>query len=53
MLPYTVPDWVMQKMQDEIFPNFPGAISSGSGGGYIIVAAEHEIEGAIKVKVRY
>ena len=43
----------MQKMQDEIFPNFPGAIGSGSGGGYIIVASELEIEGAIKVKVRY
>ena len=53
MLPYTVPDWVMQKMQDEIYPNYPGAISSGSGGGYIVVGSEEEIEGAIKVKVRY
>lgn len=53
MLPYTVPDWVMNEMETNWFPYFPGAITSGSGGGYIIVASEVEIPGAMKIKVKY
>jgi len=53
ILPLTVPDWVMNEMETKYFPNYPGAITSGSGGGYVIVASEKEIEGAIRIKVRY
>jgi cytidyltransferase-like protein len=53
MLPYTVPDWVFEEMETKWFPNYPGAITSGSGGGYIIVASETEIPGAMKIKVKY
>jgi hypothetical protein len=40
-------------METKYFPNYPGAITSGSGGGYIIVVSEKEVEGAIKINVRY
>ncbi len=53
MLPYTVPEWVSEEMETNWFPNYPGAIPSGSGGGYIIVASENEIPGAMKIKVKY
>jgi cytidyltransferase-like protein len=53
ILPYTVPDWVMKEMETLYFPNYPGAITSGSGGGYVIVASEKDIEGAVKIKIRY
>lgn len=53
ILPLTVPEWVMKEMETKYFPNYPGAITSGSGGGYIIVASEKEIEGAIKIRVRW
>ena len=53
MLPYTVPDWVMNEMEKKYFPNYPGAITSGSGGGYALVASEKEIEGAFRIKVKY
>jgi cytidyltransferase-like protein len=53
ILPFTVPDWVMSEMETKYFPNYPGAITSGSGGGYVIIVSEKEIEGAIKIKVRY
>ena len=53
MLPLTVPDWVLREMESKYLHNYPGAITSGSGGGYVIVASEKEIEGAIKIKVRY
>jgi cytidyltransferase-like protein len=53
ILPLTVPGWVMKELETKYFPNFPGAITSGSGGGYVIVASEKEVEGAIKIKVRY
>lgn len=53
ILPLTVPDWVMNEMETKYFPNYPGAITSGSGGGYVIVASEKKIEGAIKIKVRW
>jgi len=53
ILPLTVPDWVMNEMETKYFPNYPGAITSGSGGGYVVVVSEKPVEGAIKIKVRY
>jgi cytidyltransferase-like protein len=53
MLPYTVPDWVLSEMETNWFPGYPGAITSGSGGGYVIVASEKAIPGAMKIKVKY
>lgn len=53
MLPNTVPDWVLEELERNWFPFYPGAITSGSGGGYIIVASEREIPGALKIKVKY
>ena len=51
ILPYTVPDWVMHEMESKYFPNYPGAITSGSGGGYAVIASEKDIEGALRIKV--
>jgi len=53
MLPYTVPDWVMEEMQNNYFPKYSGAITSGSGGGYVVFPSEEEVEGTIKVKIRF
>lgn len=53
MLPYAIPDWVMEEMEKNYFPNYPGAITSGCGGGYVLVASEKEVEGAIKIKVKF
>ncbi len=53
ILPFTVPDWVMEEMQNNYFSNYSGAITSGSGGGYVVFPSEENIEGAIKVKIRY
>jgi cytidyltransferase-like protein len=53
ILPLTVPDWVMTELETKYFPYYPGAITSGSGGGYIIVASEKEVDGAIRIRIRY
>jgi cytidyltransferase-like protein len=53
ILPLTVPDWIMKELETKYFPNYPGAVTSGCGGGYVIVVSEREVEGAIKIKVRY
>ena len=53
ILPLTVPDFVMREMETKYLNNYPGAITSGAGGGYVIVASEKEIKGAVKIKVRY
>ena len=53
MLPFTVPDWVLQEMETNYFPYYPGAITSGSGGGYVMVASETEIPRALKIKVKF
>jgi hypothetical protein len=53
ILPLTVPDWVMKEMETKYFPNYRGAITSGSGGGYVIVVSETDVCGAIKIRVRY
>lgn len=53
MLPYTVPEWVYEELKTNWFPNYPGAITSGSGGGYVIIASDKEIPGALRIKVKY
>ena len=53
ILPLTVPDLVMKELETKYFTEYPGAITSGSGGGYIIVASDKEVQGAIKIRVRY
>jgi len=53
MLPHTVPDWVMKEMQNNYFPKYSGAITSGSGGGYIVFPSERKMEGTLKIKIRY
>lgn len=53
MLPYTTPDWVMEEMQNHYFKKYSGAITSGSGGGYVVFPSEEEVEGTLRVKVRY
>jgi cytidyltransferase-like protein len=53
ILPLTVPDDIFREMEINYFSNYPGAITSGCGGGYVIVASEKEVEGSIKIKVRY
>ncbi|HRX12078.1 MAG TPA: adenylyltransferase/cytidyltransferase family protein [Draconibacterium sp.] len=53
MLPYTVPEWVMEEMKTNYFTKYSGAITSGSGGGYIVFPSEEEIEGTIKIKIKY
>ena len=52
MLPNTVPDHIMNEMAQYI-SNYPGAITSGSGGGYAVVVSEKNIKGAIRIKVKY
>jgi cytidyltransferase-like protein len=53
MLPYTIPDYVDEEMRINYFEKYLGAITSGSGGGYIVAASEKEIPGAIKIKIRF
>jgi cytidyltransferase-like protein len=53
ILPLTVPDCILKEMESKYLPRYSGAITSGSGGGYIVVASEKEIPGAIKIKIRY
>jgi hypothetical protein len=52
ILPLTVPDWIMTEMETKYFPEYPGAITSGSGGGYVIVVSEKEVDGAVKIRIR-
>ncbi len=53
ILPYTVPDSIMNEIETKYFPYYPGAITSGCGGGYIIVVSEKPVKGSVKIKVRY
>jgi hypothetical protein len=43
----------MEEMQTNYFPKYSGAITSGSGGGYVVFPSEAEVDGAIKIKVRF
>ena len=53
MLPCTVPPWVMEELKTNYFSRYSGAVTSGSGGGYIVFPSEKEVEGTLKIKVRY
>lgn len=53
ILPLTVPDWLMKELETKYLSNYPGAVASGAGGGYVIVASEDEVEGAVNVRIRY
>jgi len=53
ILPLTVPDWVIEEMESKYFPYYPGAVTSGSGGGYVIVVSDKAVPGAVRIKVRY
>jgi cytidyltransferase-like protein len=52
ILPLTVPDDIMKEMETIYFSDYRGAITSGCGGGYIIVISENEVPGAIRIRVR-
>jgi cytidyltransferase-like protein len=52
ILPLTVPDEILKEMETNYFPNYPGAITSGSGGGYVIVASEKSVPGGMKIRIR-
>lgn len=53
ILPLTVPEDIMKEMETEYFSKYPGAITSGCGGGYVIVASEKAVPGEVRIKVRY
>ncbi len=53
ILPLTVPDDILKEMETKYFPYYPGAITTGSGGGYVIVASQKTVPDAMKIKVRY
>ena len=53
ILPLTVPDDIMKEMEAVYFSKYQGAITSGCGGGYVIVISENEVPGEIRIKVRY
>ena len=40
------------KFQEDYQRSFPGAMYSGCGGGYMIIASEGPVEGAFKIKIR-
>lgn len=52
ILPKTVPDHIRKEME-RYLSDYPGAITSGSGGGYVVVASEEKIKGAEKIKIKY
>jgi cytidyltransferase-like protein len=53
ILPYTVPDWLMEEMQTNYFPKYSGAVTSGSGGGYVVFPSEEPVEGTLKIRIRH
>jgi len=53
ILPLTVPDDIMKDIETNYLSTYPGAITTGCGGGYVIVISEKEVPEAIKIKVRY
>jgi len=52
ILPCTVPDWVMDAAEPYLRAH-AGAVPSGCGGGYLLVASEKEIDGAVRIRIRY
>ena len=53
ILPLTVPDRLLKEIETKYMPNYHGVITSGAGGGYIVVASEKDVPGSIKIKVRF
>jgi hypothetical protein len=43
----------MKEMETKYLPYYPGAVTSGSGGGYAIVVSDKPVRGAIQIKVRF
>jgi cytidyltransferase-like protein len=52
LLPNTVPDQVLHHVEKKYWSKYPGATTSGSGGGYVIVASDEEVDGSLKIRVR-
>ncbi len=50
LLPRAVPEEQEKKLQ--AYARYPGAIFSGSGGGYIILVSEEEVSGGLRVRIR-
>lgn len=53
ILPNTVPEWIMEVMEKKFLPSCHGGITSGSGGGYAVLVSDREVEGSVKIKIRY
>ena len=53
ILPLTVSDYLMDEIKTKYISKYDGATTSGSGGGYAVVASEKAVPGAIKIKIRY
>lgn len=53
ILPYTVPQWVLEEMERKYIGKYAGAITSGCGGGYVVVASDEPVDGAIRIKIKY
>jgi cytidyltransferase-like protein len=53
ILPNTVPDPILKEVETRFHSRYPGAVTSGAGGGYAIVVSEHPVPDAIKIRVRY
>jgi cytidyltransferase-like protein len=53
ILPLTVPDDILKEMETNYFRKYQGAITSGSGGGYVIVVSDKPVDKAIRIKIRY
>lgn len=53
ILPNTVPEEVFNLIVTKYLPHYPGAITSGSGGGYVLVASNREIPGSIQIRVKF
>ncbi len=51
ILPRTVPDHIFKVW--ETYSDYPGAVTSGCGGGYLLVASDRPVENAIQIKVKY
>jgi hypothetical protein len=43
----------MNELETDYFSRYPGASTTGAGGGYIIVVSEKPVPSSIKIKVKY
>ena len=51
ILPHTVPDPIADIW--EKFASYPGAVTSGCGGGYMMVVSEEPLEETINIRIKY